>query len=66
MSIATRAKKRKCLWWRKENVMKYTKPALDMVGTASTLIQGPVGHPTDPSGAGLKINDVVPSKVEEE
>ena len=46
--------------------MKYTKPALDMVGTASTLIQGPVGHPTDPSGAGLKINDVVHSKVEEE
>lgn len=66
MSVATSAKKRKRSWWRKENVMKYTKPALDMVGTASTLIQGPVGHPTDPSGAGLKINDVVHSKVEEE
>jgi hypothetical protein len=46
--------------------MNYTKPALDMVGTASVLIQGSVGSPTDPDGTGLKINDVVHSKLEEE
>jgi len=50
----------------RRKAMEYKTPILDVVGTASTLIQGPVGHPTDPSGSGLKIQDALHSRMEEE
>jgi hypothetical protein len=66
LGVATSARKRKLFVVEKGQVMTYTKPELDVVGTASTLIKGNVGSPTDPGAAGLKIQDVVHSKLEEE